>query len=131
MWIKDEVMDLRNAVAGRWAAWTIAAASMGLAGMPAFGQQAVPQPPQAPSVEQSTQDVAVAERVRDTLMGDLAMEGIQLLVSVLNGTVELLGVARDQAQAERAIALTREVPGVTAVVHYIEVNGVRPTGRTV
>jgi hyperosmotically inducible periplasmic protein len=132
MWIKDEVMDLRNAVAGRWAAWTIAAASMGLAGMPAFGQQAVPQPaPQAPSVEQSTQDVAVAERVRDTLMGDLAMEGIQLLVSVLNGTVELLGVARDQAQAERAVALTREVPGVTAVVHYIEVNGVRPTGRTV
>jgi len=125
-------MNIRNAVAGRWAAWTIAAASMGLAGMSAFAQQDSPQPaPQAPAVEQSTEDLAVAERVRDTLMGDLAMEGIQLLVSVLNGTVELLGVARDQAQAERAVALTREVPGVVAVVHHIEVDGVRPTGRTV
>lgn len=125
-------MNIRNALAGRWAAWTIAAASMGLAGMPALAQQDAPQPaPQAPSVEQSPQDLAVAERVRDTLMGDLAMEGIQLLVSVLNGTVELLGVARDQAQAERAVELTREVPGVVAVVHYIEVDGVRPTGRTV
>jgi osmotically-inducible protein OsmY len=69
--------------------------------------------------------------VRDTLLSDLAMEGIQLLVSVANGTVELLGVARDQAQAERAVQLTREVPGVLDVVHYIEVNGVRPTGNTV
>jgi osmotically-inducible protein OsmY len=125
-------MKIRNAVAGRWAAWTIAAASIGLAGMPAFAQHGIPQPgPQAPSVEQSTNDLAVAERVRDTLMGDLAMEGIQLLVSVLNGTVELLGVARDQAQAERAVQLTREVPGVTEVVHYIEVDSVRPTGNTV
>jgi osmotically-inducible protein OsmY len=123
-------MKIRNAVAGRWAAWTIAAASMGVAGVPAFAQENTPQP-QAPSVEQSTLDRVVAERVRDTLLGDLAMEGIQLLVSVANGTVELLGVARDQAQAERAIQLTREVPGVIDVVHYIEVNGVRPTGNTV
>lgn len=125
-------MKIRNAVAGRWAAWTIAAASMGLAGAPALAQESIPQPqPQAPSVEESTQDRAVAERVRDTLLGDLAMEGIQLLVSVANGTVELLGVARDQAQAERAVQLTRAVPGVIDVVHYIEVNGVRPTGNTV
>ncbi|MGH8665082.1 MAG: BON domain-containing protein [Burkholderiales bacterium] len=125
-------MKIRNAVAGRCAAWMIAAASMGLAGAPTLAQESIPQPqPQAPSVEESAQDRAVAERVRDTLLGDLAMEGIQLLVSVANGTVELLGVARDRAQAERAVQLAREVPGVIDVVHYIEVNGVRPTGNTV
>jgi osmotically-inducible protein OsmY len=125
-------MKIRNAVAARWAAWTIAAASTALAAGPALAQERVPQPqPEAPSVEQSSQDRAVAERVRDTLLGDLAMEGIQLLVSVANGTVELLGVARDQAQAERAVQLTREVPGVIDVVHYIEVDGVRPAGNTV
>ena len=123
-------MNIRNAVAGRLAAWTIAAASMSVAGAPALAQESMPQP-QAPAVEQSTQDRAVAERVRDALLGDLAMEGIQLLVSVANGTVELLGVARDRQQAERAVQLTREVPGVIDVVHYIEVNGVRPAGNTV
>jgi osmotically-inducible protein OsmY len=123
-------MKIRNAVAARWAAWTIAAAGTVLAAAPAFAQDGSAQP-ETPSVEQSTQDRAVAERVRDTLLSDLAMEGIQLLVSVANGTVELLGVARDQAQAERAVQLTREVPGVIDVVHYIEVNGVRPTGNTV
>jgi osmotically-inducible protein OsmY len=59
------------------------------------------------------------------------MEGIQLLVRVLNGTVELLGIARDEAQAQRAVALTLEVPGVNEVLHHIEIDGVRPTGVTV
>jgi osmotically-inducible protein OsmY len=125
-------MNIRNALATRWAAWTIAAASLGLAGAPALAQENIPLPEsQSRSAEQSADDLAVAERVRDTLMSDFAMEGIQLLVSVLNGTVELLGIARDQAQAERAVELTREVPGVTNVVHYIEVEGVRSAGMTV
>jgi osmotically-inducible protein OsmY len=64
-------------------------------------------------------------------MSDFAMEGIQLLVRVLNGTVELLGIARDEAQAQRAVALTLDVPGVTEVVHYIEVDGMRPARLTV
>lgn len=125
-------MKIRNALARRWAAWTIAAASLGLAGAPVLAQENIPLPEgETRSAEQSATDLAVAERVRDTLMSDLAMEGIQLLVSVLNGTVELLGVARDQAQAERAVELTRDVPGVTNVVHYIEVESVRSAGLTV
>ena len=125
-------MKIRNAMAARWTAWTIVAASASLAAAPALAQSELPAPQsEAPALQHSEQDIAVAERVRDTLMSDLAMDGIQLLVSVLNGTVELLGIARDQAQAERAVQLTREVPGVTNVVHHIEVEGARTAGRTV
>jgi len=111
----------------------MAAASLGL-GAPAGAQEAPPSQQQQGEMQgtvPSAQDVAVAEQVRSTLMGDFAMEGIQLLVRVLDGTVELLGIARDEAQAQRAVALTLEVPGVTEVVHYIEVDGVRPVGYTV
>ena len=123
-------MKVRNRVAGSWAACTLAVASLGLASTPALAQESAP-PASSQSAAPSPQDLAVAERVRDTLLSDIAMQGIQLLVSVMNGTVELLGVARDQAQAERAVELTRTVPGVTDVVHYIEVDGVRPAANMV
>ena len=128
-------MNTRKAVAGRWAAWTLAA-GMSLAAAPVLAQSST-SPGSVPPVEgealaqQSQKDLVVAERVRDTLMSDMAMEGIQLLVSVWNGTVELLGIARDRAQAERAVELTRDVPGVGDVVHYIEVEGARPAGNMV
>lgn len=122
-------MKVRNRVAASWAACTLALASLGLAAVPAGAQE--PAPPASESAAPSAQDIAVAERVRDTLLSDAAMEGIQLLVSVTNGTVELLGVARDRAQAERAVELTRTVPGVVDVVHYIEIDGLRPAGNTV
>ena len=124
-------MKTRNAMAGHWAAWTLAL-GMSLGAGPAMAQESLPAPAnEAQAGGQSAQDLQVAERVRTTLMGDFAMEGIQLLVRVLNGTVELLGIARDEAQAQRAVALTLDVPGVTEVVHYIEVDGVRSARLTV
>jgi osmotically-inducible protein OsmY len=129
---KGTFMKTRNTIAARCAAWTIAAASLGLMAMPAAAQEALPAPQgEAQAPAHSAQDLAVAERVRSTLMSDFAMEGIQLLVRVLDGTVELLGIARDEAQAQRAVALTLEIPGVAEVVHYIEIDGVRPVGYTV
>lgn len=124
-------MNTHKPVSSRWAAWTIAAAGL-LAVGPMAAQETLPAPQsESPAGQPSSQDIAVAERVRDTLLGDMAMEGIQLLVSVMNGTVELLGVARDQAQADRAVELTRQVPGVIDVVHYIEVEGARPAAHWV
>ncbi len=134
-------MKTSRTLAGRWGAWALAAA-MSLPAAPVLAQHKAPLPGSArpgsevspgneASAQPSPQDLAVAERVRDTLMSDMAMEGIQLLVSVWNGTVELLGVARDRAQAERAVQLTREIPGVDDVVHYIEVEGARPAGNLV
>ena len=125
-------MKIRNGLAARWTACAIVAASMSFAAAPAPAQEHAPLPGSgAGTTQHSEHDIAVAERIRDTLMGDLALEGIQLLVSVLDGTVELLGVARDQAQAERAVELTREVPGVVSVVHHIEVQPTPSAGRTV
>ena len=126
-------MKTRNAIAGHWAAWTLVLSlGVGLGAGPAAAQENLHPPArEAQSIAPSAQDVQVAEQVRSTLMSDFAMEGIQLLVRVLNGTVELLGVARDEAQAQRAVALTLDVPGVTEVVHYIEVEGVRSARLTV
>ena len=127
-------MNTRYTMAARCAAWAMAAASLGLGASPTTAQEASPaqqQQGEAQGPVPSAQDVAVAEQVRSILMSDFSMEGIQLLVRVLDGTVELLGIARDEAQAQRAVALTLEVPGVTEVVHYIEVDGVRPVGYTV
>ena len=124
-------MKTRKAMAGHWAAWTLAL-GLGLGAGPAAAQESLPAlANEAQSPEHSAQDLQVAEQVRSTLMSDFGMEGIQLLVRVLNGTVELLGIARDEAQAQRAVALTLEVPGVSEVVHYIEVDGVRPARLTV
>jgi osmotically-inducible protein OsmY len=125
-------MKTRNTLAARCAAWIMVAASLGLGPSLAAAQEAAPVPQgEAQGPVPSAQDIQVAEQVRSTLMSDFAMEGIQLLVRVLDGTVELLGIARDEEQAKRAVALTLEVPGVAEVVHYIEVDGVRPAGYTV
>jgi hypothetical protein len=123
-------MNIRHSIAAQCAAWTLAA-GLGCAVMPALAQQTPPPPQEEEAGAHSPQDLVVAERVRSTLMSDFGMEGIQLLVRVLNGTVELLGIARDEAQAQRAVALTLEVPGVNEVLHHIEIDGVRPTGVTV
>jgi osmotically-inducible protein OsmY len=128
---KGNDMVIGRAKAVRWAARTLLAAAIGSAATLASAQTVPGIPEQEAIGASSRQDLQLAEQVRATLMADLAMEGIQLLVRVLDGTVEMLGIARDQAQAERAVSLALDIPGVNQVVHHIEVEGMKPTGLRV
>ena len=47
------------------------------------------------------------------------IDSINYSIEVVNGTVYLLGVARDQGELERAIAVIREVPHVRRIVNHV------------
>ncbi len=74
-------------------------------------------------------DVWIANDLRTRLMFDKQIKNINYTVDVVNGTVYLMGVARDQAELDRVIAHARDIDGVQRVVNNVVLrNDPRRTG---
>jgi osmotically-inducible protein OsmY len=60
-------------------------------------------------------DAAMTAKVKAKLLGDPTISGFAISVETFRGRVILAGFVNSQAQVDRAIALSREVPGVREV----------------
>ncbi|NDL61372.1 molecular chaperone OsmY [Acerihabitans arboris] len=70
-------------------------------------------------------DSAVTAKVKSALVGDKGINSNDISVVTNNGVVTLSGFVANQTQAERAVAATRSVEGVTSVsdkLHVKETN---------
>src|SRR3970282_1294212 len=60
-------------------------------------------------------DTAITAKIKTKLLGDPTISGFAISVETFRGRVILAGFINSQAQVDRAVALSREVPGVREV----------------
>jgi osmotically-inducible protein OsmY len=73
-----------------------------------------------PKAARDTSDSAIAARIRIALAGDAGTRTAGTDLTVVAGTVVLVGVVDDQAEADRIIANAGSVSGVKSVKSFIQ-----------
>lgn len=69
------------------------------------------------------EDAVVTSGVKKALLAEPTIKSFDLQVETQNGTVQLSGFVKDQAQIEKALAITRAVPGVKSVENGVTLKG--------
>jgi len=103
---------LRSGLARRPALWTAV-----LLLLPAIAAVVACTHPRPASVS----DAAIVARVKTVLLNDTQIDATTIDVQASGGRVTLSGTARNQAERDRAVALTRGVDGVSSVVDRITI----------
>ena len=73
-----------------------------------------------PKSAQDTSDAAIAARIKIALAGDAGTSTAGADLTVVAGTVVLVGIVDDQAKADRIIASAGSVAGVKSVKSFIQ-----------
>ncbi|APV48936.1 hypothetical protein BWI17_04100 [Betaproteobacteria bacterium GR16-43] len=82
--------------------------------IPAFAQDV------APAAQQSASDVQLQHEVTHQLTSDRNLEGSMLVVSVLDGRVNVVGTLRDHSQETEIYSVARHVDGVRSVFVFAD-----------
>ncbi len=90
-------------------------------------QEATAVPPPATTVGTEIDDSVVTARVKSALLGDPDVKSFDINVETRKGQVQLSGFVDNQAQVERAISLTRELPGVKGIENHVALKGAATT----
>src|ERR1700726_4145845 len=65
--------------------------------------------------EIATDDAALAARVKQALVADPGLRSLPMSVATYRGVVQLSGYVDSEVQIQKALAVTRGVPGVQSV----------------
>ena len=84
-------------------------------------------PPPAITVGTEIDDSVITARVKSALLADAEVKSFDLKVETRKGEVQLSGFVDNQAQIDRAIAVTRGVTGATGVDSKVTLKGPAPT----
>ena len=68
-------------------------------------------------------DAVVTSGVKKALLAEPTIDSLDLQVETQNGIVQLSGFVKDQAQIDKALAIAREVAGVTSVENGVTLKG--------
>jgi osmotically-inducible protein OsmY len=87
-------------------------------GVRALYDQLVVAPPE--TAWDDAKDAWISAAIRSQLMLDRTVRSINYVINTQNGSVYLIGSARDQAELDRVTQISRYVSGVRQVVSYID-----------
>lgn len=103
----------------------------GLAALALAGCNKAPETVAAPppSITLGTQvdDAVITSGVKSALLADDAVKSLDLQVETRKGVVQLSGFVDDQAQIDKALAVTRSVAGVTEIENAVTLKGTSTT----
>lgn len=89
-------------------------------------------PPPSTSVGTVVDDSVVTTKVKSALLADADVKSFDIKVETRKGEVQLSGFVDNQAQLERALAVTRAVEGVSSVLNNVSLKGAeRTVGATI
>ncbi len=71
------------------------------------------------SLLDAARDEWIATQLRARMLGDAAIASINYSIEVVNGSVYLIGIARDQAELDRVLAYARNISYVRRVLNYM------------
>lgn len=66
-------------------------------------------------------DAAITTKIKSVMIADTAVSALHISVKTVKGVVHLTGTADTKAEADKAEAIARGVPGVISVVNDIHV----------
>jgi osmotically-inducible protein OsmY len=116
------VYDGRVLLTGRVPSWPMKTAAARIAGqmhgVRAVYDDLVVAPPE--TAWDDTKDAWISTQVRSQLMVDPKVRSVNYVIDTENGSVYLIGSARDQAELNRVTQIARYVAGVRRVVSYIQ-----------
>ena len=72
------------------------------------------------SIGSNLNDFRISSQMRTKLMADYKISSVNYHVQTVDGTVFLLGVARDEAELDRVALHARTIAGVKKVVSYVQ-----------
>ena len=81
----------------------------------------------AKSSDQPIDDTMITTRVKARMATDKLVDAMDISVKTVNGVVELTGTASSKAEANKAVAIARDVPDVKSVKNSIRVTSARDT----
>ncbi|MGF7136282.1 hyperosmotically inducible protein [Paraburkholderia sp. EB58] len=70
--------------------------------------------------EIATGDAALAARVKQALVADPGLRSLPMSVATYRGVVQLSGYVDSEVQIQKALAVTRAVPGVQSVSNELQ-----------
>lgn len=79
--------------------------------------------PTRESTGQYSDDVVLSTRVRTALFQDSTIKSSTIAVNTFKGEVQLSGFADSPAQAEKAVAIAKAIPGVVSVKNDMRIKG--------
>ena len=74
------------------------------------------------SVGETIDDATITTRVKTALLNDKDVGGLRIDVDTTLGVVSLSGVVRSQAEADKAVAVARQIGGVKDVRSTLQIN---------
>jgi osmotically-inducible protein OsmY len=74
----------------------------------------------------AAKDAWISAKLRSQLLFEADLRSFNYTVETVDGSVYLIGSARDQAELDRAVALARNIPDVRRVVSYVELRAGEP-----
>ncbi len=73
------------------------------------------------TVGETIDDATVTTRVKTALLNDPDVGGLRIDVDTFKGVVTLSGAVKSQAEADKAVAITRRINGVSDVKSTLQV----------
>jgi osmotically-inducible protein OsmY len=73
------------------------------------------------SILNEANDRWIAARVDTALTFGSGVRNLNYTTNILNGTVYVIGIARDEAELNRVVAVIKSVSGVKKIISYIEI----------
>ncbi len=80
------------------------------------------------SLLDAARDEWIAAQLRARLLGDAAIASINYSIETVNASVYLIGIARDQAELDRALTHARNIRYVRRVLNYMRLKTGTPSG---
>jgi hyperosmotically inducible protein len=74
------------------------------------------------TIGETIDDATITARVKTALLNDPQVGGMKIDVDTTQGVVTMSGIVKTNAEAERAIQLARQAPGVKDVKSTLQVN---------
>jgi osmotically-inducible protein OsmY len=74
------------------------------------------------SVGNAIDDATITGRVKTAMLNDPQVAGLKIDVDTFKGIVTLSGAVKSQAEADRAMSIARQTPGVSDVKSTLQIN---------
>lgn len=74
------------------------------------------------SVGNTIDDATITGRVKTAMLADPEVAGLKIDVDTFKGVVTLSGAVKSQTEADKAMSIARDTPGVTDVKSTLQIN---------
>jgi osmotically-inducible protein OsmY len=74
------------------------------------------------SVGNTIDDATITGRVKTAMLNDPQVAGLKIDVDTFKGVVTLSGAVKSQGEADKAVAIARQTPGVSDVKSTLQIN---------